>query len=397
MTSLLKRMFIDPYQCRKRRLVYLSATLRGILYNIANFAIPLFLYDKGFSLVEIGIFLSVEILMMAILFPFACKLSAYVGLRSVYIFAGLPAFAVFLAIMNNLDIFGSTLTAVIALSACMSIAEATYWAWYHGILSVASSKENRGNHVNMSSKLTFIVGILTPLLVGFLITSYGDRTLVYFMSGLLFMTFLMILLSDKATSSPPVKEVKFTKIFKSLKKPYLWHFTLFGIMMPIGIIWPVMFFASSLNSWQKIGAFTSISYAASALIVLVIGELTNVNRKIGLFIASICALVGGLSLHLGYQEALYLMVAAIAWKIMSKCCSISYESITYDHMTQKGNDKVDFDFLIARDIPINMGRILSTVAIIALYDESMLGLWSVSIALAVLLGIQAITWSLHKG
>src|SRR5947207_2270688 len=135
----------------------------------AFFAI--FLLKAGVSVP--GVLVSIALILLGRLAvrPVVIGLAVRWGLRAMVV-AGTVLTALQYPLLAEVDGVGSILVALIALSA---VGETVYWTTYHAYFAALGDNEFRGHQIGVREAIAALVGIVSPLLTGWMLVAFGPR------------------------------------------------------------------------------------------------------------------------------------------------------------------------------------------------------------------------------
>lgn len=240
-----------------------------------------------------------------------------------------------------------------------------HWLPYHVDFAAFTDKENRGREVGALKAGVTIIGVLMPLVAGFVITKSGF--------GILFIiaavTFAMSLIPFGRMNK--VKE-KFSwgywqtwKIFfaKENRKTHFAFFA-FGAESIVGlIIWPIFIFQLLKGNYLDIGIISALVLGVTVLFQLLVGKFADKNmpkHKILKFGSILYAI--GWVFKIFIATAFQIFIVDFYHKVTRVFTSVSYDSLTYDIAADQGH-YVD-EFTVLREIAIQFGKSAMLIVVI---------------------------------
>jgi len=122
--------------------------------------------------------------------PVVVPLAARFGVR-VLVIAGTCMSALQYPLLSFVHGVGPALYALCAMSA---IGDTVYWSTYHAYFAALGTDEHRGHHVGAREAIAAIVGIISPLLTGFVLVQFGPR-IAFGVTGLVLLVAALPLLA----------------------------------------------------------------------------------------------------------------------------------------------------------------------------------------------------------
>jgi MFS family permease len=129
------------------------------------------LLKSGVSVPMVFVSLALIVLGRFLVRPLAVPLVLRFGLRRM-LMTGTVAAAIPYLIIPEVQGFG---VAIIALIVVGAVSDAIYWSTYHAYFSMMGDDEHRGHQLGAREALTLLTGIVSPLLTGWLLVTYGPR------------------------------------------------------------------------------------------------------------------------------------------------------------------------------------------------------------------------------
>lgn len=254
------------------KLFYLSFSIFQFANSIVQIFIPLYLYNKGFSLYSILIFFAVTQVGRLIFLPIAAWLSSSYGAKRImsisFIFS--IFYYIFLGKVEGISY-------VFYFSAFLfGAVQALQWLPFLVHLSKISPNEDKGKIYSKLNIYTTIGNALGPLLGGYIISSYGFKSVFYVVIALIVPAIYFLLITPEVSK---MRKIKFSLI--SVKKIYpdMIANGAFNFQTYLGnIIWPIFIFVV-LPQYNTIGFIQTASLFMSLVTLHFIGKLTDRSRR----------------------------------------------------------------------------------------------------------------------
>jgi len=155
-----------------------------------------------------------------------------------------------------------------------------YWIPYNIDFAKFTTKKDRGKGVGLIEAMLSFVGILTPILAGFIISRFNFNIL--FLAGI-----FIFLLSYLPLKNLPKTNERFSwntsQFFKKIIAKKNRKLTLFffldgaeGILA--SFVWPVFIYELLQGNYLEIGIISSLVVAATAILQLITGKIVDKNK-----------------------------------------------------------------------------------------------------------------------
>ncbi len=167
----------------------IHGALLGLLEQAFGLFAPIYLYVKGFSLIEVflllALFNAARIPLRLLSFPVVGRF----GLKFALMF-GTAGFAFTFPILTMVKGYDLWLLLYVILFGTFS---AMYWHCFHTFYTLAGDLENRGKQISVAMGMTAAVSAISPLLSAFFITDKGYET--FFLLPIPLLCVMLFLLS----------------------------------------------------------------------------------------------------------------------------------------------------------------------------------------------------------
>ncbi len=130
-----------------------------------------YLLDSGVPVPAVFVSLAAILLGRFIVRPLVIGLSARFGLRAM-VAAGTLMSAVQYPLLAEVHGVGPALYWLIAASA---VSDTVYWPTYHAYFAALGDDEHRGQQIGMREAIAAVVGVVSPLVTGWLLVTFGPR------------------------------------------------------------------------------------------------------------------------------------------------------------------------------------------------------------------------------
>lgn len=244
----------------------------------------------------------------------------------------------------------------------------THWVPYHVDFAKFTNKKDRGREVSALESLLGLVGMVTPLAAGFMISKFGFNVL--FLVGIVL--FLVALIPY--INLPHTKE-KFSWSYKQTWKKFFSKrhcrvvsvFIADGVESATGIlVWPIFIFILFDGNYLEVG-FVSTLIAASAIVLqLIVGRKLDKKlkerRKMLKYGSFLYAL--GWILKIFIFTSLHVFLVDVYHKFTKVFTRTPFDVLTYEIAADQGH-YVD-EYTVLHEIAIGVGKIIMFVLVIIL-------------------------------
>lgn len=254
------------------KLFYLSFSIFQFANSIVQIFIPLYFYNKGFSLYSIILFFAITQAGRLVFLPAAAWLSSSFGAKRImsvsFIFSII--YYVFLQKVDNVS--GAFYLSAFIFGAV----QALQWLPFLVHLSKISPNENKGKIYSKLNMYTTIANAMGPLLGGYIISFYGFNSIFYVVIALIIPAIYFLLITPEVSK---VRRIKFSLI--SIKKIYPDMVANGGFNLQVYLsntIWPIFIFMI-LPQYNAIGFIQTSSLFLSLITLHLIGKWTDRSRR----------------------------------------------------------------------------------------------------------------------
>lgn len=351
--------------------LYISRTIVYFSNGFFTIFVPIFLYEMlGYNIQKVLLFYLIGSILYLIPLPFTTRYIERFSLkRSLYIATIADIFALLaLSITTPGNVYhtiGITLLFV-------TIFRLLYWLPYHTMFTTFSDQTNRMREVSTFMATMHIVGIIAPLIAGFILAYASYQTL--FIAGMVvYATSLIPLLSLSNVHE------KFSWTYRQTWKnlcakkyrPAMIAYIADGAESSVGtIIWPIFIFIILDGNYISIGLISALTIGVTVLLEILVGKHADIHhkKKKVLKINSILYAIGWL-MKIFIITGFHIFVADAYHKITKALSQNSLDAITYDLSADQGH-YVD-EFTVLKEMALNIGRIFlySTAIIITIFAD----------------------------
>lgn len=254
------------------KLFYLSFSIFQFANSIVQIFIPLYFYNKGFSLYSILIFFAVTQIGRLIFLPLAAWLSSSYGAKKIMSVSFIFSIIYYIFLGNVADVSGIFYASALIFGAV----QALQWLPFLVHLSKMSPNDSKGKIFSRLNMYTTVSNAMGPLLGGFIISLYGFSSVFYVVIALIIPAIYFLLLTPEISK---IRKIKFGLI--SVKKifPDMIANGAFNFQVYLGnTIWPIFIFVI-LPQYNTIGLMQTASLFVSLIALHFIGKWTDRSRR----------------------------------------------------------------------------------------------------------------------
>ncbi|PID52148.1 MAG: hypothetical protein CR972_03335 [Candidatus Moraniibacteriota bacterium] len=338
--------------------LYISRAIVYFSNGFFSMFFPIFLY-KTFSenLNSVLFFYLIGALLCLILYPLSTKHIEKFNLKNALFIATIANifFLLTMSITTKENIHNTIIVAIFFLT----IFRLFYWLPYHTIFTTFSDQKNRMREVSAFMATMHLIGIITPLIAGIIISKTSYQTL--FISGLCVYAcslFPLISLSNVFEKYSWTYFETWKNLCAKKYRPAMIAYFADGIESGIGIvIWPIFVYSILHGDYISIGAISAATISITVLLELILGKYADSkrNKKDMLKINSIlyaCGWIAKIFIVTGF----HIFIIDAYHKITNALSKGTFSAITYDISADHGH-YVD-EFTVIKEMALNCGRIV---------------------------------------
>ncbi len=342
---------------------FLSIFLRSLALGMVLIFEPIYLYfyfDKSLPLTLL--FFALIHGLFALLAVFGAKLMAKIGFDwsmlishffylTYYIllaFISFSSFFVFLAVI--MKALGMTL----------------FWPSYHTNFIRFSEEGHRGKEVGKIGVIGALPTILGPAIGGFILFSSNYSILFGFVLVVLLMSSIPLFLNreERETYTDGYQKA-WKRVFHKKNRKYTLAFAASSIEVGIdNYLWPIFMAVLSI-SYISMGGIISFSFFVSALFMLYMGRVSDSKKRVKAL--DLGAILTSISWIIKYFviTPFSAFLAQSFYRLCRTTVGIPFQTLFYEKAAREGSEADEF--IIYREIVINVTRFLSLLALAGLF------------------------------
>lgn len=327
--------------------IYWTIFLRVLAISLIGIFVPIyFLEVMGVSFSQLLIYQAIVYLFVIVGYFITAFLGSKMGFPRI-IMISFPLHIIFYLLLYNFETFPIS---IYFIGALLGFQGGLFWLSYHVDFAKFSDRKHRGEEVKFLYVIASLIGIIGPLVGGFLLHYYGF-SLVFFIVIVSFLlgTFPLIRLGKiKDHYDFSLKEV-FRKEHFANSPMYMVQ----GIrLLASDFFWPILVFYL-LRDYLSLGLVFSGAAIFSSFIVWFVGnEIDKVNRKT---FARFSSLIDGFVLLIKSVVSSFFQVLGIAalGGVTHAATEISFNAVAYDQPHKKHL----VGFFVLREMIFTVSRI----------------------------------------
>lgn len=265
------RAFIADRPTRQVKALFLSDIMINLATAMVAIFEPIYLYSKGFSLVQIIYFFLCVYVAYLFLMPLGAKFARRFGYEK-SIFLSTPfliAYYLFLFLIPQGREFYFLAAGVLALQ------KTFYWPSYHADFARFGRARERGREVGNLLIINSLVYIVGPFLGGLLINFYSFEILFVVVGILIVASNLPLLATpEKFTPVPFSYAHAYKRLFYKENRRNFFGFLGFGEEFIALVIWPI-FIYTIVSNFFSIGSLVAMATFMTTLVLLYVGRMTD--------------------------------------------------------------------------------------------------------------------------
>lgn len=327
-------------------------SLNGFAMSFVAIFIPVYLFNLGYSFQMVMIWMIIHHSTLLLFAFITVKISNKIGLvHSLHIRFGL-LLTYFLLLLFGLKDTPLLFYIIPIISGAES---AFYWIPLNILFVRNTKEENMGKSMSKFFVIPKALSIAGPIMGAFIAIHYGFNILFALAMFLLFFTFLPILSLRSEKTNFIFSREKFKEIWQK-NKQYFVPEIVDNLAEDAMALWTIFIFLQ-LASTLEVGIIGTITAVASLFFTLTLGKLTDQWDKhklikIGAFLVSIVWIIN-FTIGEFFPNQYLFYIATIFATLSLKVFLVPYSSLMYNQAR-----KDDAQFLVLREIPTVLGRLV---------------------------------------
>lgn len=247
----------------------------SVLFSFASALItifePVFFYQQGFSLARIALYYALHYTLYLVLVPLGGKFAARFGLeRSLAL--SMPVFVIYFLLLAAIP-WQPNLFYLAWIF--LTLHKIFYWPAYHADFAKFADGKNRGTELSWMNVIIWLVGILGPLVGGFIAVTYGFPILFVIAAATCLIANLPLL---KTAEHYHVRSFGYADAWRLIRerthRPMVLGMLAMGEELIAFVFWPIWLYLI-FGGADRLGFFAAIVAGATALFGFLIGEAAD--------------------------------------------------------------------------------------------------------------------------
>lgn len=338
-------------------------SLNNFAMSFVSVFIPIYLFELGYSFQTVMVWMIIQ--NVALLF--FCFVTVYFSNRIGLVHL-LHVRFILLLIYFSLLLFGLKDFPILVYIIPIFIGAETAFFWMPiNILFVRNTKEDgMGNSISKFFVIPSLFGIASPIIGAFIAVQFGFLSLFFLAMFLLMFTFVPVLSLRSEKTNFIFSWKKTREIFKNNKQYFLPE--VIDNIVEDGMLVFSIFIYLQLVSTMQIGIIGTITSFVAMVFTFTIGKLTDRRNKykllkIGAVLVSFAWFINFWVGKFSPQQWSFYAASVFA-TLALKVFIVPYTSLLYNQAR-----KDDAQFIILREIPVVLGRIILYVSALLLHDN----------------------------
>lgn len=288
---------------RTVNLLNLHYTIGSIATGGGGAFFMVYLLKAGISVPGVLLSLAVLFASRLVIRTFLLPVAIRIGLRRSVIVGAIAMGFSYVALAEVTGV-NATLVWLVLVAAA---ADCIYWPSYHAYFAALGDEEHRGQQLGVREAITATVGIVSPLVAGWLLITFGPRA-AFYSTGLI-----------QALSAIPIFWTPDVKVAKEAPGAFKAAMSGAGLFVGDGIVaagymlvWQLVLFLSLEQDVMAYGGAVAVAALVGAVSGLFLGKLIDSGKGTRAVWYSIAILVFVIALRAGVQDYPVLAIAANA-------------------------------------------------------------------------------------
>jgi len=340
--------YLSHHLTRQLNELYVSTVIFAFGQSMMLVFVPIFLFEKGFSIAQIILYFSIHYLFYAVLMLPIGKIIAKIGYEN-SIGWSMPLYGIYIGSLLLIPAYPILLFINAFLWA---LYKAFYWPAFHADFTKFGDVDARGEEISSLGVLVGMVSIMGPTIGGYVIAQYGFNWMFIITLILSFLS-LIPLLKSKEKYKPESFSIKnivkdfFSKKYRNDMIANLGT----GEDIIAQSVWPI-FLLTIFTDYKDIGVLTTIALFIAFIIILVMGKLANKPKKTRLIKTTSVFLALSWFFRIFSFNWLSIFASDAVYKISKKSLLVPVQALIYDR--PKGKNLLHY--LILREIALAVSK-----------------------------------------
>ena len=360
--------------------MYITMALNSIAENLIAIFVPIYLWQLGYSIIQILLFFTLWAIYWILVSPLVVKLISIKGEKHTIFYSSFFLILYYLGLyyIESWPWLFYLLPLFAASRACF------FWIGWHVNFVEHADRKRQGREIALIQGIAVLANFITPLVGGSIIFWLGWQYAFIIASIVLFFSVWPLL---RTKDTPEKINFNVKQIIKWIfnKKHWRMNLSFFGYATEAAIgraLWPV-FILVIIGSINKVGAIISFSMIASMIVLYFIGKLTDkMSRRKIIKGATVFYVIGWIGRI--FADSTGFVFGIDTYKnIAGKAIDVPWSSRIYDLAKKEKY----FEFIVAKEIIFRLSRILVLPILMLLFWQFGFVAFFISFGIAAVLSL----------
>ncbi len=345
--------------------LYTNRLIQNLAAALIGLFLPIFLFQHYQSLRSVLFFyLAIYSIYLFLAAPGA-MVSSKINFKNaliISVFGGTTYYLCFYFFDFNLILF--SILATLALVWDLTF----YWVPYETNFAKFTDKKSRGWTLGSIRSLTSLIGVLSPVLAGFIITNYDFEVLFLLMIVIYFSSIIPLFFIPLVSEQFTFGYLQTWKIlFHPRDRKILFTYMADGAESIIGaVIWPIFIWQILAGDYQAVGLVSSFVTLVTVLLQLLAGKFSDkFSKKQLIRFGSIFYSLGWLA-KIFVQTGFQIFIVSTYHNFAAIAMRTPFETLTYEKAADSGH-YID-EYSVLREMSLCLGRILMILVLLILLN-----------------------------
>jgi MFS family permease len=258
---------------REVKEVYWFAAINALALSLTYIFEPIYLFNLGYSVIDIlWFYVQVYIWYAILVFP-AAKLAGRIGYKHSILLSSAMYVGYWVVLYQISNVSALFFVAPIL----FALQKSLFWPAYNSDIALNSQKQQRGRVVGVLLSVIEGVSIIGPLLGGIISSQFGFATLFSAAAILMVAASYPLFRSPDIYTKHRFKFANFIKIFKKHKSNFFGYWGYAEDLMLMSL-WPLLIFVA-VPTFMGVGGIATFASLSASVLMLWIGRLTDKASK----------------------------------------------------------------------------------------------------------------------
>ncbi len=335
--------------------LYFQRLIQSTATSLLGIFLPIFLYEVfDFSLQSLMLYYVFSFTGYILLVQPGAKMMCRFGLKTAMILST-PFNILFYLTLYLVD--DSPWSLLLLGLFTLNIYRMLYWVPYHTEFAKFTDRFNRGKQISLLESLGALVGIMTPIISGFVIAQFGYQSLFVTVMLLLAVSIYPLIATRQVRETFSYGYFETFKILFTKKRRLLMAYGAEGFEAAIGlVIWPIFMYKIFAGDYFEIGAVSTLVILVTVVIRIFMGRYTDkLSKRKLLRLGTVIYSIGWI-FKVFVQTGYDIFLASTYHNLAKAVMRTPFDALSYEQMADAGH-YVD-EMSVFREISLNLGRVV---------------------------------------